>query len=63
MTASKTYTVKIIDPSNKDTVQKDGSGAELSKNCEITVNTGFFAKLIAFFRGLFGLLPKVEIKP
>lgn len=62
MTASKTYTVKVIDPSN-NAVQKDGKGAELSKTCEINVNTGFFARLIAFFRGLFGLLPNVEVKP
>ena len=26
---------------------------------KVNVNTGFFAKLKAFFRGLFGLLPKV----
>ncbi len=62
MTASKTYTVKVIDPSN-NAVQKDGNGAELSRTCEINVNTGFFARLIAFFRGLFGLLPNVEIRP
>ncbi len=62
MTANRTFTVKVIDPNNK-AVQKDSNGAELSKNCEVKVNTGFFAKLIAFFRGLFGSLPNVEIKP
>ena len=62
LTASKTYTVKVIDPSN-NAVQKDSNGSELSKTCEVKVNSGFFAKLIAFFKGLFGLLPKVEIKP
>ena len=61
MTASKTYTVKVIDASGN--VQKDGSGADLSANCEVKVNTGFFAKLVAFFRGIFGVLPNVEIKP
>ena len=61
MTASKTYNVKIVDANGN--VQKDGSGNDLSKNVEVTVNTGFFAKIVAFFRGLFGSLPKVEIKP
>lgn len=61
MTANRTFTAKIVDGSGN--VQKDGSGNELSKNVEVTVNTGFFAKIVAFFRGLFGSLPKVEIKP
>ena len=62
MTAGRTFTVKVIDPSTK-VVQKDSSGAELSKNCEVKVKTGFFDKLIAFFKGLFGALPNVEVKP
>ncbi|MBR3621477.1 MAG: InlB B-repeat-containing protein, partial [Clostridia bacterium] len=62
MTAGKTFTVKVIDPSTK-AVQKDSSGAELNKNCEVKVKTGFFDKLIAFFKGLFGALPNVEVKP
>ena len=62
MTAEKTFTVKVIEPSTK-AVQKDNSGAELNKNCEVKVKTGFFDKLIAFFKGLFGLLPNVEVKP
>ncbi|MBR3621147.1 MAG: hypothetical protein IKN56_06530, partial [Clostridia bacterium] len=61
MTSGKSFTVKVID-SNK-TVQKDSSGAELAANCEVKVKTGFFDKIIAFFRGLFGLLPSVEVKP
>jgi hypothetical protein len=62
MTAGRTFTVKVIDPSTK-VVQKDSSGAELSKYCEVKVKTGFFDKLIAFFKGLFGALPNVEVKP
>lgn len=49
---SKTYTAKLI----------DGSGKELrSKEIKITVKTDFFSKIIAFFRGLFGKLPKVTL--
>lgn len=56
------YTVKVVDASGK--VQKDSNGNEISKDGgKITCNAGFFKKLIAFFRGLFGSLPKVEIKP
>ena len=56
-----TYTVKVID--GKNTVQKDSNGKDLTANVEIKVKQGFFDKLIAFFKGLFGLLPTVEIKP
>ncbi|MBQ8944847.1 MAG: InlB B-repeat-containing protein [Clostridia bacterium] len=56
-----TYTVKVID--SKNAVQKDSSGKDLTANVEIKVKQGFFDKLIAFFKGLFGLLPTVEIKP
>ena len=56
-----TYTVKVID--SKNTVQKDSNGKDLAANVEIKVKQGFFDKLIAFFKGLFGLLPTVEIKP
>ncbi len=55
------YTVKVID--GKNTVQKDSNGKDLAANVEIKVKQGFFDKLIAFFKGLFGLLPTVEIKP
>ena len=40
-----------------------GSGAELSKEIEVKVKTGFFDKLIAFFKGLFKILPQVTIEP
>ena len=56
------YFVKVVDASG--TVQKDANGAELKKDGgKITCNAGFFQKLIAFFKGLFGSLPSVEIKP
>ncbi len=55
------YTVKVIDTNGN--VQKDSNGNELSKDSKITVNAGFFKKLVAFFKGLFKLLPEVEVKP
>ncbi len=61
MTENKTYTVKVVDANGK--VLKDSSGKALSKTVEITVKSGFINKLVAFFLGLFGMLPKVEIKP
>ncbi len=59
--ASDTYTVK---EAKKDfTVQakyvKDGKVLAQSEIETVKVNTGFFAKLKAFFRSLFGKLPKV----
>ncbi len=56
-----TYTVKVID--GKNAVQKDSNGKDLTANVEIKVKQSFFDKLIALFKGLFGLLPTVEIKP
>ncbi len=59
--ASDTYTVK---EAKKDfTVQakymKDGKVIAQSEIETVKVNAGFFAKLKAFFRSLFGKLPKV----
>lgn len=61
MRNGRIFTVKIIDGAGN--VQRDAGGAALQKNCEVKVKTGFFDKIIAFFRGLFGLLPEVEIRP
>lgn len=61
MTAGRTFTAKVIDANGA--VQKDGSGADLAKNVEIGVKTGFFAKIAAFFRAIFGLLPMISIQP
>ncbi len=56
------YSVKIVDANGK--VQKDGNGNELKKDGgTIKCNAGFFQKLIAFFQGLFGALPKKTIQP
>jgi hypothetical protein len=60
MTASRTLTAKIIDLNGN--VQSNADG-KLEKEIKITVKTGFFDKVKAFFLGLFGLLPKVELKP
>lgn len=61
MKESKTFMVKIIDANGN--IQKDGSGAELSKTCAVTVKNSFFNRIVAFFKALFGKLPIVEIKP
>ena len=60
-TGSKTITAKIID--NDGNVQKDGSGNYLSANFEVKAKSGFFAKLIAFFKRLFKSLPSVTVEP
>ncbi len=59
MTSGRTFTVKVIDSSGN--ALKDANGAEISKTIEIKVKNSFFDILIAFFKGLFGLLPSVEI--
>ncbi len=61
MTSNRTFTVKVIDMSKN--VQKDANGNELSANCEVKVKSGFFDKIIAFFKGLFRALPNIEVKP
>ena len=55
------YEVKVVDKDGN--VAKDGSENFLSKQGEITCNKSFFKRLIAFFKSLFGLLPKVTVKP
>lgn len=57
-----TYTVKVVN--ENELVQKDGEGNDLVKDGgRITCNNGFFVKLIAFFKGLFGILPSLTIEP
>ena len=58
---AKTYTVKVIDKNG--TVRKDSTGIPITAEIKVDVKHGFFDKLIAFFKALFGLLPTVEIKP
>lgn len=59
LTSNVKYTVKVIAPDGS--VAKTSSGAELSKSFNVSVNSGFFQKLIAFFKGLFGGQPIVNI--
>ncbi|MCR5151459.1 MAG: DUF6273 domain-containing protein [Clostridiales bacterium] len=59
--SEKNLTVKIIDGSGN--VQKDGNGKDLTASFTVKAKTGFFAKLIAFFRRLFGSLPAVTVEP
>ncbi|MBR5113157.1 MAG: InlB B-repeat-containing protein, partial [Clostridia bacterium] len=61
MTSGKTLVAKVIGAGDK--VCKDGSGAEIAKSVKIEVKTGFFDKIIAFFRGLFKALPKETVQP
>ena len=49
LTETKTYTAKIVDGRNKAV-----SSNSQNKSVTITVNTGFFAMIIAFFQKLFG---------
>ncbi len=58
---AKNITVKIID--DDENVQKDGNDKELSASFEVKAKSGFFAKLIAFFKRLFKTLPKVTVEP
>ena len=56
------YYVKIVDKDNH--IQKDSDGRELKKDGgRITCNAGFFKKLIAFFKGLFKILPQKTVEP
>ncbi|MBR2731251.1 MAG: leucine-rich repeat protein, partial [Clostridia bacterium] len=50
VSSAKTLTVKVIDANGN--VQKDANGKDLSEKIEITVKTGFFNAIIAFFRKL-----------
>ncbi|MBR5113480.1 MAG: InlB B-repeat-containing protein, partial [Clostridia bacterium] len=53
------FTLKLIDSSG--TVAKNET-RPLMSTINVKVKTGFFARLIAFFKNLFGLLPTIEIK-
>jgi hypothetical protein len=55
------YTVKVVDANN--TIAKDASGNEISKGGKVSCNSGFFKKLVAFFKGLFNKLPSVTVAP
>jgi hypothetical protein len=55
------YTVKVIDASGN--IVKDTDGNEMPKDGKVSCNSGFFKKLVAFFKGLFGMLPSVTVAP
>ncbi len=56
------YTVKVVDANGN--IAKDANGKEISKDGgKISCNSGFFKKLVAFFKGLFGSLPNVTVQP
>ena len=60
LTASKTYTARIIKNST-NSVASDLSWHKLEKEININVKTDFFSRIVAFFRGLFNMLPSVTI--
>ena len=49
---TKTIEVKLVD-SNGNAI-KNASGNEISDSEKVSVNAGFFQKLISFFKNLFG---------
>ncbi len=58
----ETCTVKKLETETKIScwLEKDGEKIDSSESDEVTVNVndGFFAKIVAFIRNIFGLLPK-----
>lgn len=61
MKEDKTFSVYVVDKNG--TIIQNNSEGNMRKDCEIKVNKGLFTVILAFFKGLFGLLPTVEIKP
>ncbi len=61
VTSERTFQVRLV---NKDGyyAQKDNYEV-IAEYTTIKVKSGFFDKIIAFFKGLLGLLPSDEIKP
>lgn len=51
LSGTRTLTVKVIDADKN--VQKDASGNDLTANITISIKSGFFNAIIAFFRKLF----------
>ena len=50
---SKIVTVKLVD--SNGVVYEDANGNEISDSQTVTVNGGFFQKIISFFKNLFGM--------
>ena len=53
-------TVKVVD---KDCNVQSNADGLMEKTFTVTVKTGFFDKVKAFFLGLFGLLPNITHNP
>ena len=61
MKSGRDFNARIIDA--KNITMKNGAGADLRANISISVNAGFFKKIIAFFKWLFRCLPSVTVGP
>lgn len=61
MKSGRDFNARIID-ANYNTM-KNGAGADLRANISISVNAGFFKRIIAFFKWLFRCLPSVTVGP
>ena len=62
ITSDLNYTVKVVDSNGN--VQKDASYNDLTEDGgKIACDSSFIKKLVAFFKGLFGSLPTVTVKP
>ena len=55
MTSDTNFLIRVIDANNNI---PDSAPKRVAK---VTVNNGFFARIVAFFRGLFGMLPEKTI--
>ncbi len=58
--STASFTAKIIDPSGK--TAENSAGKPLISYFTVEVNGGFFARIIGFFKSIFGLLPETELK-
>ncbi len=55
------FTVKVLDKNSRVLANSDGT--VLQKELTVEVNSGFFAKIIAWFKALFRLLPEYTFEP
>lgn len=60
--ADVTYSVRVADANGNIMKSADGSLLE-KEGGKITCSSGLFKKIVAFFKGLFKLLPAVEVEP
>lgn len=55
------FTVKVLNSGNKVLANSDGTALE--QEFSVEVNAGFFAKIIAWFKALFRILPEYTFEP